>query len=195
MTATPSDDPGAGAAASVWRGLVDATTRRTGWTLATLATAGTDGAPHARSVILRACDPATGTVGFATDARSAKVRDLAADPRVELVVWDEGTGVQARLGGRAAVVTDPAERRRRWDALGPHSRRGYASAQPPGEPLGAGEAAEDGGGDDEAAWFERFAWVEVRVERIDRLDLSDTPHERVLVERTADGWREHRVAP
>jgi pyridoxamine 5'-phosphate oxidase len=177
----------------VWDALDAATTRRTAFTLAGLATAAADGAPQVRSVILRAWDPGRGVLGFATDGRSAKVREVRADPRVALVLWDDEAQVQVRLAGRAAVVTDAGERRRRWDGLGPHTRRGYATTTPPGATVAGDDAV--GQDDDEAAWFGRFAWVEVVVDRVDRLDLATDPHHRVVAERDAAGWRARRVAP
>lgn len=186
MATTPDD-----AVASVRAALDEATTRRTPFTLASLATVAPDGAPRSRSVILRAWDPGRDVLGLATDARSAKVREIGADPRVALVLWDDGAQVQVRLEGRAAVVADPAERRRRWDALGPHSRRGYATVAAPGSAVDGAPAQDE----DEAAWFGRFAWVEVAVDRVDRLDLSTDPHDRVVAERRAGGWRARRVAP
>ncbi|GIG34631.1 pyridoxamine 5'-phosphate oxidase family protein [Cellulomonas pakistanensis] len=181
------------ALASVRDALAAATTRRTPFTLASLATASADGAPRSRSVILRAWDVDRAVLGIATDARSAKVREIRADPRVALVVWDDDTQVQVRLEGRAAVLEDADERRRRWDALGTRSRRGYATLAAPGTPVDpGGTPAQD---DDEAAWFGRFAWVEVAVDRVDRLDLSTDPHDRVVAERDGAGWRARRVAP
>jgi pyridoxamine 5'-phosphate oxidase len=178
---------------SVRDALAAATTRRTPFTLASLATVAPDGAPRSRSVILRAWDTDGAVLGFATDDRSAKVREVRADPRVALVVWDDDAQVQVRLEGRATVVDDPDERRRRWDALGPGTRRGYATVADPGAPVDEDETpAQD---DDEAAWFARFAWVEIAVERVDRLDLSADPHDRVVVERRAEGWTARRVAP
>lgn len=178
---------------SVRDALAAATTRRTPFTLASLATVTPDGAPRARSVILRAWDPDRDVLGLATDDRSAKVREIRADPRVALVVWDDDAQVQVRLEGRASVLHDPAERRRRWDALGPGTRHGYATVAVPGTVVdGDGVPAQD---DDDEAWFARFAWVEVAVDRVDRLDLSTDPHDRVLAERDAGGWRARRVAP
>ena len=175
----------------VWDALDAATTRRTAYTLAGLATASGDGAPQVRSVILRSWDGVRGVLGFATDERSAKVRELRADPRVALVLWDDESQVQVRLAGRAAVVADPAERRRRWAGLGPGTRRGYATTTAPGAAVD-GPVGRD---DDEAAWFGRFAWVEVVVDRVDRLDLSADPHDRLVADRGAGGWRARRVAP
>lgn len=179
--------------ASTWLALAEATTRRTPYTLAALATVAADGSPRLRSVILRDCDPVAGSVAFATDARSAKVGEIRDDPRVALTVYDDGTGVQVRLEGRAGVVADPAERRRRWDALGAHTRRGYGSPVAPGTPLGPGAPPAEP--DDEDAWFGRVAWVEVRVDRVDRLDVSADPHDRAVFVRTAAGWTGGPVAP
>lgn len=176
----------------VWDALGAATSRRTPFTLGALATVAPGGSPCVRSVILRDWDPDRGVLGFATDERSAKVRDLLADPRVALVLWDDGAQVQVRLEGRATVVADPAERRRRWEGLGERTRRGYATVPAPGDPVDGDRTGLD---DDEAAWFGRFAWVEVAVDRVDRLDLSAEPHDRVLADRGPGGWRARRVAP
>ncbi len=175
----------------VWDALAAATSRRTAFTLAGLATVSGDGTPQVRSVILRAWDPARGVLAFATDERSTKVRELRAEPRVALVLWDDEAQVQVRLAGQATVVADLAERRRRWERLGPGTRRGYATTTAPGAAVD-GRVAQD---DDEAAWFARFAWVEVVVDRVDRLDLSADPHDRMVAERGAGGWRARRVAP
>lgn len=177
---------------ATWRSLVEATTQRTPNTLAAVATVTPSGAPRLRSVILRACDPEAGTVAFATDSRSAKVAEITAEPRVAMTFWDDGTGVQIRLEGRATPA-DTGERRRRWAALGAHTRRGFGSPSDPGQPLAPGE--EPPGPDDEDRWSGRFAWIEVRVERIDRLDISTDPHERTVLTRTDQGWSSARVVP
>jgi len=177
----------------VWDALDAATSRRTPFTLGALATVAPDGSPGVRSVILRDWDPGRGVLGFATDERSAKVREVRAEPRVALVLWDDDAQVQVRLGGRATVVTDPAERRRRWQGLGPRTRRGYATTTAPGAVVDPDAGV--GQDDDEAAWFGRFAWVEVVVDHVDRLDLSADPHDRAVAERGAEGWLARRVAP
>jgi len=197
MTTAQPTGPGVPATlAATWRTLTEATSRRTGSTLAALATVDPAGAPQVRSVILRACDPDRGTVAFATDVRSAKVHELRVEPRVAVTVYDDATGVQLRLAGRATVVTDPEERRRRWAGFGAHTRRAYASPTPPGTPL-APDAATTAAGVDEPddAWFDRFAWVEVRVDAVDRLDVSADPQERVVLTRDGDAWTGGPVTP
>jgi hypothetical protein len=172
--------------AAVWDALRAATTRRTPFTVAHLATVDAGGAPHVRAVILRECDADAGTVAFAADARSPKVRDLRGDPRVALGLYD-GEAVQLRLEGRA-VVAGPVERRRRWEDLPPHNRRLYGAGPAPGEPL---PAATDAAPPE----VDRFAWVRVHVDRVDRLDLATDPHERTVLTRTSGGWTGGRVVP
>jgi hypothetical protein len=178
--------------ATTWRALAEATTRRTPYTLAALATVDATGAPRLRSVVLRDCDPDAGTLALATDARSAKIAEIRADPRVALTVWDDGTGVQVRLEGRATVA-DADERHRRWAQLGPHTRRGYGSPSGPGTPWTPGGEAPAEPDDDEG--LDRFAWLDVRVDRVDRLDISTDPHHRATFVRTAGGWSGKRVVP
>jgi pyridoxine/pyridoxamine 5'-phosphate oxidase len=86
-----------------------------------------------RSTILRDCDPDAGTVAFATDARSAKVAEIGAQPWVALTFWDDGTGVQVRLQGRATVA-DVDERRRGWSG---RTTAGCSSAAAPAGAAGA----------------------------------------------------------
>lgn len=179
---------------TTWRALDDATRRRTGDTLGFLATVAADGAPRARAVILRRADTRLGELFFATDARSAKASEIAHDPRAAFTTYDDDAGVQLRSEGRAEVVADERERRRAWESFGPHSRRLYASAAAPLTPLGAGSAVQDPVTDDEEA-FARFAWVRLRVDRLDRLDLSAEPQRRWVFARGAGGWTGDRVEP
>src|SRR5438270_13786561 len=69
-----------------------------------LATAGKDGDPDARYVLLKEID-AKGFV-FYTNARSAKGRQLKERPRATLVFYWPALGVQLRVSGGVAEV-DP----------------------------------------------------------------------------------------
>lgn len=68
--------------------------------------------------VVRTIDPAPPddalVVRFATNPRSRKVDQLAADPRVALYYFDAAAQRYATLYGRARLVTDSAERRARW---------------------------------------------------------------------------------
>ncbi len=75
-----------------------------------LATLGRDGAPQLRTVVLRGFDPAARSLSIHTDRRSAKVAELAADPRAALHVYDAAIiGCNcASPGVRRCIATTPS---------------------------------------------------------------------------------------
>lgn len=79
----------------------------------TLVTLGDDGYPQARVV-----DPFPPedelTVWIATNPRTRKVADVRRNPRVTLLYFDAAAQAYATLVGRAQVVTDAAEKAKRW---------------------------------------------------------------------------------
>ncbi len=149
-----------------WRGLVRAAAdRRHPWRTPVLATVAADGSPNARTVVLRAVDPATRTLRLHTDGRSVKTAELARDPRVALVFWDPRARVQLRLRGSAALIREGPEHARAWATTPPAARRDYATTLPPGTPIASKDIARGDG----AA---HFAVIRVRVMTIDRLALA-----------------------
>jgi general stress protein 26 len=79
----------------------------------TLVTLGDGGHPQAR--IMDAFPPEEEmVVWMATNARSRKVAEIRKDPRVTLSYFDAKTTSYVMLLGRAALVSDPAEKVRRW---------------------------------------------------------------------------------
>lgn len=175
--------------ASIWESLRAATTQRTGFTLATLATVTAAGQPRARSVIVRGFDTDPERVYFATHADSDKVSEIRARPAVALTFYDAVHSVQLRVEGAAQLVEDPAERHRVWERMAPHSRELYATTAPPGAPLATAEAP------DAHSAFERFAWITIRLDRLDWLDLSADLQQRWRFERTGQAWTGHAVVP
>lgn len=81
-----------------------------------LATRSEDGAGPPRPMGRLPRDPGDDdwTLRFVTDGRSAKVRDLRRDPRAGLVLQDEAREAWLSLAGRADLLDDAAEVRRRW---------------------------------------------------------------------------------
>lgn len=77
----------------------------------TLSTAGAAGGPSARVLILRGLDTAECAFVFASDARSRKGRDLAADPRAALTWYWPAHGRQIRMAGPVTVLGEDAARR------------------------------------------------------------------------------------
>ena len=151
------------------------------WRHVALATAGPDG-PEARTVALRAADRAAGTVEVHSDARTPKVAQIGADPRAQLLLWDETTGEQLRVSVRMEVArADPA----RWAAVPAEARGNYGTEPAPGTPID--------GPDDfrrEPARAKHAALVG-RVTAMDAVMLATDPHRRARLE----GGRWRWVAP
>ncbi len=79
-----------------------------GKNFATLATVGRDGAPHASVVWYRRDGDA---ILFSTTAGRRKARDIAADPRVTVTVFDLGNPYHSvEIRGNAELIEDPAKR-------------------------------------------------------------------------------------
>ncbi|MSO92663.1 MAG: hypothetical protein EXQ86_04590 [Rhodospirillales bacterium] len=99
-----------------------------------LATTGLDGAPAVRTVILRAVDAERRTLQVHTDARSAKVQEITAEPRVQVVFHHPQENVQIRATGTATVRRGDARDRAAWAATVPPVRRAYMGEDVPGTP-------------------------------------------------------------
>ena len=90
-----------------------------------LATAGRDGTPSVRFVLLKAVDE-RGFVFF-TDGRSRKGRELAARPRAAFVFYWDTIAKQVRVEGRIERVT-AAEADAYWETRPRNSRLAAASS-------------------------------------------------------------------
>lgn len=176
---------------SIWEALGAATTRRTGYTLASLATVTAQGQPRSRSVILRDFRASPERLFFATHAHSAKVAEIRANPQVGVTFYDDDSSVQLRVQGTATMVDDGAERLRAWHTLAPHTQYQYASLAEPGAPLQENLTVNE----DPDTAFQRFAWLRVELHQVEWLNLASTPHQRWQFERTGNTWRGQRVVP
>lgn len=93
---------------SVARRIVDAAR------YATFVTVDAEGRPQARTVQPRA--PLSGwSIWFATNPRTRKVREVAANARVALHYFDPATDSYVAVTGRARVVRDRATQNAMWD--------------------------------------------------------------------------------
>jgi len=168
-------------------------------TAMTLATAGTDGRPSARIVLLKALD-ARGFV-FYTNLDSAKGRDLSANPRAALVFFWAELERQVRVEGDVEQVAEADADA--YFARRPRASRLSAMASP------------------QSAVIADRAFLEARVEALAREHPGeDLPrplrwggyrvvpralefwqgrpsrlHDRLRYERAADGWSLARLAP
>jgi pyridoxamine 5'-phosphate oxidase len=119
----------------------------------TLATAGRDGTPSARIVLLKGVD-ARGFVFF-TDYRSRKASDLADNPRAALVFFWHELERQVRISGTVErTATDEAER--------------YYRSRPLGSRLGAWAS-------EQSAVIAGRAWLEARLAEVTRRFMEAEP--------------------
>ncbi|MYS23252.1 pyridoxamine 5'-phosphate oxidase [Streptomyces sp. DvalAA-14] len=76
----------------------------------TLSTAGADGTPGARVLMLRGIDTADCAFRFASDSRSPKGSDLAANPQAALTWYWPAHGRQIRMAGPVDVLGEEPTR-------------------------------------------------------------------------------------
>jgi hypothetical protein len=153
------------------RGVAD---RRSAFHTPTLATIGTDGAPEARTVVLRGFEAASRTLRMHTDGRSAKAAELARDARCALHLYDAGAQLQLRLSGRAALHAEDTVAEQGWAGSRDFSRMCYAIEPAPGTPIAAPPPAPR----DAAAGRAAFCVILLRFDRLEWLELAAGGHRR-----------------
>jgi hypothetical protein len=155
------------------RGVKD---RRSPFHTPVLATIGPDGSPQARTLVLRAADPAARRLRFHTDWRSQKTLALSAHPRVAVHAYCPASKIQLRLSGLAthhAPLTPPA--RDAYARSQEKSRICYAQKLAPGAQMGApDEAGQIEGGE------ENFSVIEIAIDQLEWLYLYAAGHRRAF---------------
>jgi pyridoxamine 5'-phosphate oxidase len=166
------------------RGVAD---RRSPFHHPVVATLGTDGAPQARTVILRGCDVPVRTLRFHTDARSEKAREITADARAALHFYDPGAKIQLRLSGAASLHRDDAVADAAWEGSRVFSRQCYGIAPGPGTPIAAGSdfTLPDVTDEATAAGRAQFTAVTVTIDALEWLYLAAAGHRRARFD-----WRD-----
>lgn len=165
------------------RGVAD---RRSPFHTPTLATIGLDGAPRARTLVLRGFDPAARTLRLHTDARSAKAQEVLADPRAALHAYDARAQVQIRLQGRVTLHRADALADAAWAGSRPFSRMCYAVEPGPGSPAALPPPAPR----DPEAGRAHFTTLLFAFDRLEWLWLDAAGHRRALFTFGPDdaGW-------
>jgi pyridoxamine 5'-phosphate oxidase len=170
-----------------------------GATVAILATAGGDGQPSARAVLVKAVGPLG--FDFFTNHASRKARELAANPHAALCFFWPSVQQQVQVEGTARRLSDQEA-----DA--------YFATRPRGSQLGAWASRQSNVLDARATLERRYAESERRFAgaavprppfwggyrlapaRIEFWQgMENRLHDRRLFERAGDGWREARLYP
>jgi len=165
-----------------------------------LATVTSDGKPTSRMVLLKGVD-LNGFV-FYTNYRSAKAKELDANPNAALVFFWPQLERQVRVEGR--VMRTSAAESREYFATRPRGSQIGAWASPQSEVIATRTELEKRKAEFEARYRDREVdwpehWGGYRL-KPDRLEFwkgrPDRLHDRILYEREADGtWSIRRLAP
>ncbi len=160
--------------ARIWLELQQAATRRDhAWRAMVLSTVA-DGAAQARTVILREVQAEPRELIFFTDARSAKVAQMQAQPTGSLLCWSAEIGWQLRLRVRLEVQTSGLKVSSRWAQLKlTPAAQDYLSPLPPGSARAQAARPEP-----ERGSRNHFAVVTAHVQAIDWLELHADGHRR-----------------
>jgi pyridoxine/pyridoxamine 5'-phosphate oxidase len=100
----------------------------------TLATVAKDH-PQQRSLVLRKVHSRTKKLWFFTDARTAKVNELAANPQGALHFYHPKKKLQLRLQGALEIIAEGPLWQEAFNKVPPKRYADYASKQPPGKVL------------------------------------------------------------
>lgn len=166
---------------TLWKELVRATLdRHHGWRFATLATAGLDGWPQARTVVLRYAEPGARQLHLYTDRRSPKVAELLRRPEATLLFWNPRKSWQLRIQVTVTVVEAGEPVEAAWRRVEQSAAASdYLSERPPGTPLQQDGSPVPG---------HQLAVLVAEVQTLDWLELSRSGHRRARIDRTGLTW-------
>lgn len=203
MTATAPETPSLSSVLDdVWEALVAGCARsRSPIHTPTIATL-RDGEPRLRTVVLQHVDRAHGTLGFHTDRRSPKTRDLTTHPGLEWHFYDREHKTQIRARGDATLHVDDDVADKAWSATPPLARRCYGQALGPGQhaedplvELPSLEGLEAAEAEVVGPCRENFCVVRSRVVEIDWLHLRFAGHLRAQFTLGDGAWAGRWLAP
>ena len=182
------DDVLTHAFAMLSRGVAD---RRSPFRSPAFVTAGLDGAPQVRTVVLRGFEPAVRTLRMHSDRRAEKIAELARDPRAAVHVYDAQGALQLRLAGEAVVSTDDAVADDAWRKTPEGARAVYAGAITPGSPIAAPAEGGVAGPDPRV----NFAVIRFTLHELEWLHLKASGHRRAHFSWRGDAPRATWLAP
>ncbi len=172
-----------------WRMLDSgASDRRAAFHTPALASLSLDGAPSARTVVLRRVSRAERWLQAHTDRRSEKAREVLVDPHVSLHFYDPSAKVQLRIAGLASLHTEDAVADDAWAQSRSFSRECYRIEPGPGTPLADPREAVIPQVENPEAGREHFAVLRVRAQTLEWLYLAARGHRRARFD-----WRYERM--
>ena len=159
-----------------------------------LATAGLDGAPQIRTVVLRGCDSQDRTLAIHTDRRSVKVGELRANPHAGVHVYDPQQKIQLRLRCHAELHLADGDAMAAWARTRPLSRYCYQSDVAPGSEVEdpATRACDPSASND---GVDNFMLVRLRVVQLEWLYLNSRGHRRARFDWTDGHLKAWWLAP
>lgn len=170
--------------ASIWEALQQGARFRThAFHTGVIATI-SNGAPQARTVVLRKVLPESRTLIFHTDYRSKKISELTQNPNISWLFYNPEVRVQLRLSGKAILHHDSDLANLQWKNTKLFSRRCYLSIAPssiltkPESGLPESLLRRNPTIEESEAGRENFTVVETRIQTIDWLWLNSSGHRR-----------------
>lgn len=154
------------------------------------ATVSRDNLPEVRTVVMRKADRANGLLEAYTDAQSAKIKSLQANPHAAILHWDPELKLQIRLQAKVTIKTG-ATVAALWDAVPKHSRSSYGVTPPPGSVIDGPAAYR------KLSNRDQFAVMLCEVMQIDAVSLH-MPHQRAVARRQPSqggDWVTNWLAP
>lgn len=181
--------------AAIWRELGRATVdRHHAWRTPVLATVAADGSADARTIVLRECDAPARELRLFTDARSAKLRQVAAQPLGTLAMWSPRLGWQLRLKVQVQAQVEGLAVASRWARLkNSPAAQDYLSPLPPGSFIDSPGSFIDSPGSpqqrDTPPERAHFAVLTAQVLAVDWLELHALGHRRAGFGPEGAHWR------
>jgi pyridoxamine 5'-phosphate oxidase len=189
--------------ADIWMRLVrGGADRRSAFHTPVVASIDADGLPQQRVMVLRKCVEADATMRFHTDLRSAKVNEIGAGARVNILGYDATAKIQIRASGLASVtgVGDVADTA--WVASSPSSRRCYLTRYAPGsvadKPMSGLPASLESRVPERSeteAGRANFAVLTVKLDRLEWLYLAHDGHVRARFADEGGTWKGEWLIP
>lgn len=160
------------------------------------ASIGADGAPHARTIVLRRFWRKAPRLAFHTHSEAPKISEIRLNPQVAFSLYHPQEKFQLRVKALAQIHTDDDLADAQWLETGFFSRRAYTCAAPsqvsrkPTSGLPDGLTQQNYTETDPEAGRANFAVISASVCSIDCMELDVRGHRRSLFIWNADGEME-----